>query len=161
MALHLCPQPWHWKAGTYPDHPLHPEVTPDRCGLWYSSSCSLSTWGVRGGRWIPVLKKDVVQHPKGGWSVFPSIPCNCPSGAHPAPPRMGGGTARAAQAGVLRRLQLPVCHKTLAMATVWGGCKGFWEAAVNYPTCTLQPFLVFATGEKSSFRLGRGAEQSH
>lgn len=42
---------------------------------------------------------------------------------------------------------------------VWGSCEGLLRrdtASVNYLTWTLQPFLVFATGEKSSFRGGEG-----
>lgn len=57
------------------------------------------------------------------------------------------------------RLQNPIIFSSLFVTILqqkWQpgeAVMSFWDtASVNYPTCTLQPFLVFATGEKSSFR---------
>lgn len=93
------------------------------------------------------------------WVLFPpaspAISTPCPRSV---PPGVGGARGstgcRTQEASVLRLPQS-------SGKSDWGSCKGFWEVSVNYPTCTLQPFLVFATGEKSSFRPGRGGEQSH
>lgn len=163
MALHLSPSSGTDQAG-YPDHTCISAAWSDPKLLWFinSSLWYLSSWGSEKEGWF-LFSRRMFSVLKGVIS-FPLHPLQSPLWTTPCPrsvsPRMGGGTARYTLGWSTQRLQLSICHSPLAKATVWGSCKSFWEAPVNYPTCTLQPFLVFATGEKSSFGPGRGENKA-
>lgn len=151
------------QAGGCPDHTrLHlctlkwPQIT----GIYNAAPCGTRAAARSGRKALYCQKRMFFSIPKAGDESSPPSPAIAPLN-HPLPqvsPFKDVALPGAVQAGEPKELQFSICHSPLAKVTVRGSCKGCWEASVNYPTCRLQPFLVFATGEKSSFRAGRGGE---